>query len=304
MYLEHFKLSELPFTLTPNIDFYCNLDGHRAALNVLVLSLRNGEGFIKVVGEVGTGKTMLCRMLLEELDADQNFVTAYIPNPDLSPVGLRKAIAQELGIEFEHGIDHHALLGLINQRLLTLFAEKKSVVIIIDEAQALPAESLEGLRLLTNLETRTTKLLQVVLLGQPELDSRLEHPQLRQLKQRITFSYRLSHLTRKELETYIFHRLAKAGHTMALLFNRKACDELYRYSKGIPRIINILSHKSLMVAYGRGETTVGPTAVKLAVNDTEYMQKTVKSRKRAVFIGIAVLVITALALLLFFKLKI
>jgi MSHA biogenesis protein MshM len=271
MYLEHFKIRELPFTLTPNTGFFCNLSGHQAALNVLLLSLRSGEGFIKIVGEVGTGKTLLCRMLLEQLGDE--FVTAYVPNPDLTPSGLRKVLAQELGVPKPHPFDQQLLLDTITERLMELHEKGKHVVLLIDEAQALPFESLEALRLLTNLETKKSKLLQIVLFGQPELNERLNQPELRQLKQRICFSYTLPALNRKELDAYLFHRLAMAGHTMGPLFSKKACDLLFKFSRGTPRLINILCHKALMAAYGRGESTVTPRAMRLAVSDTESVKK-------------------------------
>jgi MSHA biogenesis protein MshM len=267
MYLEHFKLTELPFTITPNVGFFCNLRGHQEALNTLLFSLRTGEGFIKIIGEVGSGKTLLCRKLLNSLD--KNYFTAYIPNPDLSPTELRKALAKELGLELTSLQDQHELLSLINNRLLALHSAGKQVVLLIDEAQALPAESLETLRLLTNLETETTKLLQVVLFGQPELDDRLNQASFRQLKQRISFSYYLPLMSREDLDSYLFHRLATAGQSLSSLFTKKARDLLYQASNGVPRIVNILCHKALMAAYGRGEKNITTKTMRLAVRDTE-----------------------------------
>jgi MSHA biogenesis protein MshM len=267
MYLEHFKFKELPFTITPNVGFFCNLKGHHEALNTLLFSLRSGEGFIKIIGEVGAGKTLLCRKLLDSLDG--NYFTAYIPNPDLNPVELRKALARELGIEPTALQDQHELLSVINNRLLALHAADKQIVLLIDEAQALPPESLETLRLLTNLETETTKLLQVVLFGQPELDERLNQTNFRQLKQRISFSYYLPLMTREDLDSYLFHRLATAGYTYGTLFTDKARKALYRASNGVPRIVNILCHKALLAAYGRGEDKVTHKIIRVAVKDTE-----------------------------------
>ncbi len=268
MYLEHFKLTTLPFTLTPNTDFYCDLPGHQAALNVLLVSLNSGEGFIKIVGEVGSGKTLLCRKLLNSLDEDQ-YVTAFIPNPDLTPKGLRKLLAHELGIDIENYYDQNHILDLINEQLLEFNRQGKRAVLLLDEAQALSDECLEAVRLLTNLETESTKLLQVVLFGQPELDERLNKPSLRQLKQRICFSYNLQPIKRTELEDYIQHRLTKAGHTYGTLFTKKACNLLFKSSRGLPRVINILCHKALMVAYGRGQRKIDHKAMQLAIKDTE-----------------------------------
>lgn len=267
MYLQHFKLRELPFTLTPNTGFYCELSNHKEALNVLLLSLRSGEGFIKVVGEVGTGKTLLCRNLLNCLDDD--IVTAYIPNPGLTARELHKALARELGLRPHENTDQHGLLELITARLMALHSNGKRVVLIIDEAQALSDECLETIRLLTNLETEVTKLLQVVLLGQPELDQRLQQSHLRQLRQRISFTTALKPLSRADLDTYLYHRLAMAGYTFGPLFTRKACDMLYKSSSGIPRLINILCHKSMMVTYGRGKQQVDHHAMLQAIFDTE-----------------------------------
>lgn len=266
MYLEHFNFSQFPFALTPNTGFYCDLEGHRAGLNVLFVSLRSGEGFIKIIGEVGTGKTLLCRKLLNSLNDE--FVTAYIPNPELTPAGLRRAFANELGLKPQPHIDSQGLLELINQTLLNLFSQEKKVVLLIDEAQALPTESLESLRLLTNLETESTKLLQVVLFAQPELDERLNQKNLRQLKQRITFSYQLPLLSRQDMDAYICHRLSMVGCTHGALFTRRARDLLYKGSRGVPRLINILCHKALMVAYGQGKQYIDKNAVALAISDT------------------------------------
>ena len=267
MYLDHFKFNETPFGLTPHLGFFCQLKGHQEALNVLLFCLRSGEGFIKIVGEVGSGKTLICRKLLDSLDDE--FVTAYIPNPDLQPIELRTAFARELGVDSIDSKDQHELLSRINERLIYFHELGKRVVLLIDEAQALPAESLEALRLLTNLETEKSKLLQVVLFGQPELDDLLNQSRLRQLKQRITFSYYLPTLNREDLDTYLFHRLSIAGYTMGSLFNKKSRDVLFRASKGIPRIVNILCHKALLIAYGKGEHKINHKIMKLAVKDTE-----------------------------------
>jgi MSHA biogenesis protein MshM len=288
MYLEHFKFKELPFTLTPNISFFCHLRGHQEALNTLLFSLRSGEGFIKIIGEVGCGKTLLCRKLLESLEKE--FVAAYIPNPDLSPIELRRAFARELGIEPQLLHDQHELLTHINNRLLQLNAEGRRVVLLLDEAQALSTESLEALRLLTNLETESSKLLQIVLFGQPELEERLNQPNLRQLKQRITFSYYLPKLSREELDTYLFHRLSTAGYQWGTLFTKKARDILFNSSAGIPRLVNILCHKALLVAYGRGESRVSHKIIRLAINDTDAVASSYKWLITGMVAGIATVV--------------
>lgn len=267
MYLEFFGMRELPFTLTPNTDFFLDLDGHHQALEVIQLALESGEGFIMITGEVGTGKTLLCRRLLNTIS--DNFVTAYVPNPFLTPDGLLLALAEELGLDVDYAKGRHHVLGEINRKLMEIKESGKQVVFLLDEAQAMPEESIEVLRLLTNLETETEKLLQVVLFGQPELNDLLARDSLRQLRQRITFSYILPTLSPEEVSSYINHRLSKSGFPGVNLFNAKAIQELARASAGIPRLINILCHKSLLVAYGRGDTKITNVHVQRAIMDTE-----------------------------------
>ncbi|MGD2111865.1 MAG: AAA family ATPase [Gammaproteobacteria bacterium] len=267
MYLEHFGLEQHPFTITPDTEFFLDHGSHNEALNVLRFALHSGEGFIKVTGEVGTGKTLLCRKLLNSLS--QDFITAYIPNPFLNPVALRMALAGELGIEFARNIGQPRLLELINARLMQLHADDRQVVLLLDEAQALPDESMEALRLLSNLETEKTKLLQVVLFGQPELDVRLRQEHLRQLRQRILFSYRLRPLAPAELAVYLQHRLLVAGYRGAPLFTPRALKQLQRSSRGVPRLINILAHKAMLCAFGRGEHCIDRFHIRKAAGDTD-----------------------------------
>jgi MSHA biogenesis protein MshM len=267
MYLYHFGLRELPFTLTPNTNFFLGLEPHNEALAVLLTALKTGEGFIKVIGEVGTGKTLLCRKLLNEIP--EHFVTAYIPNPYLKPDELRRAVAVELGVKQAQRMSVQLLTQRIQQRLLELHNSGHSVVLILDEAQALPAESLEALRLFTNLETETRKLLQVVLFAQPELDSRLDENNFRQLRQRITFAYRLRAMTSSEVFHYIQHRMQVAGYKGAVLFDVSVCKKIFKATKGIPRLVNILCHKMLMLSYGQGGYEINTKHLKAAVNDTE-----------------------------------
>ncbi len=270
MYLYHFGLTELPFTLTPNTNFYLGLAPHNEALAVLLTALKTGEGFIKVVGEVGTGKTLLCRKLLNEIP--EHFVTAYIPNPYLTPDELRRAVAVELGVKQAQRMSVQLLTQRIQERLLTLHSQGHSVVLILDEAQALPAESLEALRLFTNLETETRKLLQVVLFAQPELEQRLSEQKFRQLRQRITFSYQLRPMTALEVQHYIQHRLQVAGYKGAALFSPKVCRKLAHVSRGIPRLVNVLCHKMLMLAFGEGQYQMTKRHLKSAIQDTEDTQ--------------------------------
>lgn len=298
MYLEHFKLEKPPFSLTPNTDFYCEFLTHREALNVLTLCLQDGEGFIKILGEVGVGKTLLCRLLLNTLD--EHFVTAYIPNPDQAPESFHRSFATELGIRPEKEFTQFQLLNAINLRLLELHQAGKKTILIVDEAQALSDACLEAVRLLTNLETEAQKLLQVVLFAQPELNAKLNQPHMRQLKQRITFSYQLKPLNKEELDVYLFHRLAKAGYTYGSLFSKRAQKKLFRASVGLPRLLNILCHKSLLVAYGMGLNKVGVHEVKQAILDTESVHPYLlrKKRNRLLLAGCGSLIILAI---LFFK---
>lgn len=267
MYLYHYGIKELPFTLTPNTSYFFGLPSHKEAIQVLLTALKTGEGFIKVTGEVGTGKTLICRKLLNELP--KHFVAAYIPNPYLTPTELRRAVASELNVALTDRADQQEFTQRIQQRLIQLHQENKGIVLIIDEAQALPVESIEALRLITNLETESRKLLQVVLFGQPELNDKLALPELRQLKQRVTFSYTLQLMDPDQVYQYVKHRMNVAGYNGGELFNKKCCALLFKASEGTPRIVNVLCHKALMLAYGEGKQTITPTHVKLAIRDTE-----------------------------------
>ena len=270
MYEDHFGLRQAPFSLTPDTGFFFRNDAHVEALQVLRVALDAGEGFIKVTGEVGTGKTLLCRLLLNSLD--EQWVTAWVPNPYLDPDALRRAIADELRVALGPTPRQHTLVKKLQERLIELAASGKRVAVIIDEAQALSDESLEALRLLSNLETETRKLLHVVLFGQPELDERLAQPQLRQLRQRIGFGYRLQPLDAEGVALYLQHRLSVAGYNGRPLFAQRALRRLHRASGGIPRLVNVLAHKSLLLAYGRGLREVSEAEVALAVRDTDGAQ--------------------------------
>ena len=270
MYQEFFDLKEAPFSITPDTSYFYSYGLYSEALNTLLVALRAGEGFIKVSGEVGTGKTLLCRKLLNTLE--DKFVTAYVPNPMLTPYGLQSAVADELGLDMSRHYGHHQLLKMITDKLVELTGQGKSIVLCIDEAQAMPVETMEALRLLTNLETEKQKLLQVILFGQPELDDLLNQKNVRQLKQRITFSYRLRPIDREGLELYLTHRLGIAGYKGGNLFENKAMASLYKASRGIPRLINILSHKAMMSAYGQGTKYVDNNNMKAAIKDTADAQ--------------------------------
>ncbi|WP_151446924.1 ExeA family protein [Lacisediminimonas profundi] len=265
MYTTHFGLRELPFGITPDTSYFHPCPSSQRALNTLLVAANSGEGFIKITGEVGTGKTLLCRKFMSVLDP--SFVTAYIPNPLLQPRGLMSALAEELRVPVSRDLDEFQILKAINYRLLMLARDGKRVLLCIDEAQAMPIETLEAVRLLTNLETEKRKLLQIVLFGQPELDRKLEDESIRQLRQRITFQYCLGFLDRAEAALYVRHRLQVAGVEDAL-FSPGALAALHAASRGVPRLLNILAHKSLMAAFGERRKMVDPSHVRAAAGDT------------------------------------
>lgn len=299
MYLQHFGLKELPFTLTPNTHFFLNMASHHAAYNMLMVSIMNGEGFMKVVGEVGTGKTILCRKVLNTLSEDErNFETAYIPNPILSPKGLFLAFAEEIGLDASLDIDHHSLLKEITNRLVERAGQGRKVVLFIDEAHAMPEETLEALRLLTNIETEKAKLLQVILFAQPEMDVILNKITLRQLRQRITFSFDLVALDREGVDRYINHRLAMAGHNGHAIFTKKSIDLLTSVSRGIPRLVNIIAHKALMVAFGKGERRVDESHIRTSALDTDGVE--LPSQSTAPSIAAVLVAIIGIAAAFFF----
>ena len=266
-YQKHFGLQDTPFGITPDTSFFFSFGSHLEALNTLLVAAENGEGFIKITGEVGTGKTLLCRQFLKMLD--EKFVSAYIPNPFLEPRTLLLVLADDLGIPQEKDSEQHEVLKAINLHLLELANADKRVLLCIDEAQALPIETLEAIRLLSNLETEKRKLLQIVLFGQPELDRRLARNDIRQLAQRISFHYRLRSLSLDETRFYIQHRLRVAGYSEVRLFTAMATFILWFASTGVPRMLNILANKAMMLSFGEGRHTVGLRQVIVAIRDTE-----------------------------------
>lgn len=282
MYLEHFKLTELPFSITPDTSFFFSSASSQQALNTLLVAARSGEGFIKITGEVGTGKTLLCRQLLKCIGNE--FETAYIPNPTLEPNALLLELAVELGAGTEmlkHASSaqyQHLLLRALTKRLMSLARAGKRALVCLDEVQAMPIETLEALRLLTNLETEKRKLVQVVIFGQPELDARLDHPSVRQLRQRITFEHRLDPLSGPETGLYVDHRLTVAGYQGLRLFSAPALWMLQRRTRGLPRLVNIVAHKALMSSYGKGRRWVGLWDMANAVADTTSLRLSARDK--------------------------
>lgn len=266
MYLDYYGLSEPPFDLTPNPRFLFFSAKHREALNHLLYGLRERKGFVQLTGEVGAGKTTICRALLEQLG--ENFATALILNPVLDADQLMKAVAMEFGLDVK-GLDRLETVASINAFLLQQVEHQKDAVLIIDEAQDLTNELLEQIRLLSNLETDDRKLLQIVLMGQPELRDRLDDFRLRQLRQRITVRYHLRPLTRSELGQYVHHRLQVSGSKGAPYFSTGALWRIYRYSQGIPRLVNAVCDKCLLAGFVQQRDRIDYRMVGLAIRELE-----------------------------------
>lgn len=267
MYFEHFGFHQPPFSLTPSTDLFLGLGPHYDAIQTVNSALEMGEGFIKVTGEVGTGKTMICRMMVNHFS--DNIQLVYLPNPALTGDELRVAVAAELGIQ---GQASSALVEDIHHRLIDLAKDGKQVVVFVDEAQALPDDALEVLRLFGNIETEQQKLIQIVLIGQPELDERLQQHHLRQLRQRITFSAHLRPLSHAETATYIESRLEKAGGEKSLLSTTQK-RAIWLASQGVPRLINQIIHKALLLAYSQNESRVENAHLFDAIHDTYDSRK-------------------------------
>lgn len=259
----HFGLREPAFGLTPDTSFFFPALPHQDAYETLLYALSAGEGFLVVEGEVGTGKTLLLRRLLNSLPP--RLQAAFVPNPGLDPRGLYAAIAIEFGLPGEGTSE--VLLHRLERHFITLAQTDQQPVVLIDEAQALPADTLEAVRLLTNLETEKRKLLQVVLFGQPELMERLSEKSTRQILSRISFHAALRPLARKEVAAYVQHRLRVAGNDSPV-FTPWAMVALWRASLGLPRLVNIIAAKSMMLAYGRGAQRVTYGHVRVAAHDT------------------------------------
>lgn len=270
MYETYFGFKEAPFSITPDPSYLYLSPSHKEALSHLRYGLQERKGFIVLVGEVGCGKTTLSRCLLQELD-DKNYATALIMNPRIDETQLLYEILKELG-EKTNRRNHVDLLDRLNTALLDRIAKGQEIVLVIDEAQNLSFEVLEQLRLLSNLETDNRKLLQIILLGQPEFKQKLKQPRLRQLRQRILVYYELRPLRNLgEARQYVAHRLHKASGRAAPMFSYWALRKIFRRSRGIPRIINNLCDKSLLSAYVRTSGRVGYRDVRRAIKDLKSL---------------------------------
>jgi len=267
MYLEHFGLKEAPFRITPHTDFFFQGANRGATLEALLYAITHDEGIVKVSGEVGSGKTMLCRVLMERLPATVE--TIYLANPSLSRDEILFAIGDELKLQLEKDRQTRVIRTL-QEHLLRLFGEGRRVVVLIDEAHAMPDETLEEIRLLSNLESNRHKLLQIVLFGQPELDEHLDTAGMRQLKERVTHSFTLEPLVRDDIENYVDFRMRAAGYRGPKVFSRDAIRLIARASQGLTRRINILADKGLLAAFAKGSHAVTAAEVRRAVRDSEF----------------------------------
>jgi general secretion pathway protein A len=264
MYEEYYGLEASPFNITPDPRYLFFSSQHREAYEHIVFGVGQRKGFIQVTGEVGTGKTTLCRAVLEELR--ESHATALILNPIMTGIQLIRAILREFVLN-DRGNDRVQLVGRLNEFLLERSHAGDDVVLFIDEAQDMSDELLEQVRLLSNLETDDRKLLQIVLIGQPELRDRLDRKGLRQLRQRITVRYHLGPISRSETESYIMHRLQVAGSTGRPCFSRPAIDAIHRHSRGVPRLINAVCDKTLLAGYVEERDELGRRQVRRAIRE-------------------------------------
>ncbi|HEV7477500.1 MAG TPA: AAA family ATPase, partial [Burkholderiales bacterium] len=279
LYLEHFGLTEPPFRITPHTDFFFEGADRGATLEALIYAVLHDEGIVKVSGEVGSGKTMLCRVLMERLPESVEII--YLAVPSLSRDEMLAAIAGDLGIDTA-GANTTKLVRALQDKLIAVHSAGRQVVALIDEAHAMPLGTLEEIRLLSNLETDKDKLLQIVLFGQPELDVHLALPNMRQLKERITHAFTLGPLPQREIGEYVKFRLRAAGYHGPDLFGPEALRIITEASEGLTRRINIYADKTLLAAFAAGTHTVSADHARAAVNDTQIvLQKRDSSRRMA-----------------------
>lgn len=266
MYLDYYGLTEAPFDITPNPRFLFFSPKHREAFNHLLYGIRERKGFVQLTGDVGAGKTTVCRAMMDQLG--ERYATALILNPILDSNQLVKAIAMEFGVDVS-GLDRLESVAALNAFLLRQVEDQKETVLIIDEAQNLTNDLLEQIRLLSNLETDDRKLLQIVLMGQPELRDRLNDFNLRQLRQRITVRYHLRPLTRAEVGQYVHHRLQVSGAKGSPYFTNAALWRIHHYSSGIPRIVNALCDKCLLAGFVQTRDNIDFRMVGKAIRELE-----------------------------------
>ena len=295
MYYSHFGLKEPPFKITPNTEFFFAGSNRGAVLDALIYAITSGEGIVKVVGEVGSGKTMLCRMLQSMLP--DNVESIYLANPSVAPEDILHAIAFELGIKLTKTADKLKVMQALQKYLLDRHEAGKRVVIFVEEAQGMPLATLEEIRLLSNLETKHDKLLQMVLFGQPELDENLNQTQIRQLRERITHSFNLTPLRPKEVGEYLIFRLRAAGYHGPHLFSESAIKKISKAAEGLVRRVNILADKSLLAAFADNGYLVTPKHVSAAIADSEFgAEKAKKSSRNFLILGVLGVMLVGLLL--------
>lgn len=268
MYLEHYGLTEAPFRITPHTDFFFAGANRGTTLEALLYAITHDEGIVKISGEVGSGKTMLCRVLMERLP--ENVAIIYLANPSLSREDILYALADELGIEVPEHSRTNTVMRALQEHLVELYAAGKQVVVLIDEAHAMPVETLEEIRLLSNLESNRHKLLQLVLFGQPEINETLARSDMRQLRDRITHNFNLEPLVRDDIAQYLDFRMRAAGYHGPSVFAPEAVKLIAKASQGLTRRINILADKALLASYATGVHLVGDREVKAAIKDSEF----------------------------------
>ena len=271
MYYSHFGLNQAPFKITPNTEFFFSGGNRGPILEALIYAITHGEGIIKVTGEVGSGKTMLCHMLPTRLPA--HIETVYIANPSVSPEEILYAIVFELQLDVGRGAQRLEVTQALHDFLLKRYAEGKRVVVFVEESQSMPLGTLEEIRLLSNLETKNDKLLQIVLFGQPELDDNLRLPNIRQLRERITHSFRLDPLAPGEIREYLMFRMRAAGYRGPDLFSSSVVKHIARSSLGLTRRVNLIADKALLAAFSENTHTLRPKHIDAAVRDSEFSQE-------------------------------
>jgi MSHA biogenesis protein MshM len=290
LYYPHFGLKEPPFKITPNTDFFFSGGNRGAVLDALVYAITNGEGIIKVVGEVGSGKTMLCRMLQAILP--EKIESIYLANPSVAPEDVLHAIAFELQLKLPKNADRLKVMQQLQAHLLSRHAEGRQVVIFVEEAQGMPLATLEEIRLLSNLETKQDKLLQIVLFGQPELDVNLNQAHIRQLRERITHSFHLGPLQTKDVGEYLIFRLRAAGYFGPHLFTDAAIKKLSNAAEGLVRRVNVLADKCLLAAFADNVHQVTPKHVKVAIQDSEFGAKPTNYKQYFLLAAILIALLT------------
>ncbi|MGE0485206.1 MAG: ExeA family protein [Gammaproteobacteria bacterium] len=283
MYEQHFGLDKPPFRITPDPEFFFPGGNRGAVLEALCYAVTRGEGIVKVVGEVGSGKTMLCRMLERELPPACEIV--YLANPRLAPGEILHAIAFELKLPVAADAPRLQVMHALQDYLLAAHAEGRRVIMFVEEAQGMPVESLEEMRMLSNLETTRDKLLQIVLFGQPELDDKLNTHEIRQLRERITHSFELAPLGREQIRDYLVTRVRASGYRGNDLFTAAAVIELARHSQGLLRRINVLADKALLAAFAANAATVSPAHVRLAARDSAFAPAARRSARLALLLA-------------------